>query len=136
MSLDIELRKNGRAVYELDSVSTDDSGGFSVEAIMPGVYDVWVDSSHTLSNIKHNVLLQVGSNPVYMGELQEGDASGDNLVDVDDFGLLKEHFFTPFAAADFNQDGIVDVDDFGLLKLNFGEFGDVVVALMSSDAFR
>ena len=67
-----------------------------------------------------------------MGELQEGDASDDNLVDIDDFGILKTQFGTAGPEADFNQDGVVDIDDFGLLKVNFGESGDVIVTAMPS----
>ena len=112
------------------ATTTDDSGTFSAGPFAPGTYDVRVKSLHTVSNLKRNVVLSSGSNAVYLGELQEGDASDDNIVDIDDFGLLKLHFGTAADEPDFNQDSIVDIDDFGLLKMNFGEFGDVVLTSM------
>ena len=130
MPLDVELRLGGSPAYVFSGVLTDAYGRFSIGGIAPGTYDVWVDHFRTLSNIRRDVVLQPGGNSVDMGELQEGDASGDNLVDIDDFGLLKRGFFTADPTVDFNQDGWVDIDDFGLLKLNFGEYGDVLVTTM------
>jgi len=130
--LDIELRQASVPIYTFTSVSTDQSGDFTIGGIVPGVYDIWLKNFHSLSNLKQNVTINAGANSVDMGELQEGDSSNDNLVDIDDFGILKVQFGTVGPEADFNQDGVVDIDDFGLLKVNFGESGDVIVTAMPS----
>lgn len=128
--LNIALKQGGITIYPFTGVSTDQSGDFAIGGIVPGVYDIWLKNFHSLSNLKQNVTLNVGTNVVDMGELQEGDASDDNLVDIDDFGILKVQFGSAGPEADFNQDGVVDIDDFGLLKVNFGESGDVIVTAM------
>ena len=127
ISVDVELRQAGALMYAFGDVPTDQSGVFSIGGIAIGTYDIWIDNFRTLSNMRADVVLESGITSVYMGELQEGDASGDNLIDIEDFGYLKRSFGTPSPSADFNQDGWVDIDDFALLKLNFGELGDVPV---------
>jgi len=130
--LDIEVRQGGVFTYTFTGVWTDQSGDFTIVGITPGIYDIWLKNFHTLSNLKQNVTLNAGANSVDMGELQEGDANNDNLVDIDDFGILKTQFGSAGPEADFDQSGWVDITDFGLLKENFGEFGDVVVTAMPS----
>ncbi len=52
-----------------------------------------------------------------------GDANGDGLVNLDDFGALKANFGqtdASLAQGDLDGDDSVDLDDFGLLKANFG----------------
>jgi len=129
--LDIEVRNGGVFTYTFSGVTTDQSGDFSVGGITPGIYDIWLKNFHTLSNLKQNVTLNAGPNSVDMGELQDGDASDDNIVNILDFGWLKVQFGTAGPEADFNQDGLVDIVDFGVLKVNFGEMGDVIVTAMS-----
>ncbi len=71
---------------------------------------------------EHQVRLNVGdsSSPVLLP--LPGDANGDRVVDLTDFGILKDNFGagTTRAEGDFNGDGHVDLTDFGLLKLKFG----------------
>jgi len=51
-----------------------------------------------------------------------GDANGDDLVDLNDFGTLKANFGAAGALSqgDFVRDGRIDLNDFGALKANFG----------------
>jgi hypothetical protein len=51
-----------------------------------------------------------------------GDANGDGLVNLADFGILRANFGTGslFSQGDFNRDGIVNLADFGILRANFG----------------
>jgi plastocyanin len=51
-----------------------------------------------------------------------GDANADFVVDLSDFGILKNGFGsgTTRAQGDFTHDGTVDLSDFGVLKENFG----------------
>ncbi len=51
-----------------------------------------------------------------------GDANGDGVVNLADFGILRGEFGQSGTSlfADFNGDGIVNLADFGILRANFG----------------
>lgn len=53
-----------------------------------------------------------------------GDANKDGVVDLQDFGQLKDNFGVTAGATwdlgDFNADGAIDLQDFGILKDHFG----------------
>ncbi len=52
-----------------------------------------------------------------------GDANGDGVVNLADFGILRGNFGASgatFATGDFNGDGLVNLADFGILRANFG----------------
>jgi photosystem II stability/assembly factor-like uncharacterized protein len=63
--------------------------------------------------------------------LPAGDATGDNQINLADFGLLVRYFgvgstnaeWARARRSDFNGDGQVNFDDFGLLAQNFGQVG-------------
>ena len=107
--------------------TTDASGNWSVDGIAPGVYDIEIKGAHTLSNRRANVQVSAGANSGYYGLLLEGDANGDDLVDITDFSLLRVRFFTSDPLSDYNQDGIVDIVDFSILRGNFGRWGPIAV---------
>ncbi|MDZ4783736.1 MAG: PEP-CTERM sorting domain-containing protein [Planctomycetia bacterium] len=56
------------------------------------------------------------------GEIVVGDVNGDEVVDLLDFGVIRDHFRTGAAPAegDLNFDGTVDFDDFQIWKTAFG----------------
>ena len=64
-------------------------------------------------------------------QLPAGDATGDNQINLADFGLMVRYFgATPLRAdwararlSDFDGNGEVNFDDFGLLAQNFGQVG-------------
>jgi hypothetical protein len=52
-----------------------------------------------------------------------GDANGDGIVNLADFGILRANFGRTdalFSQGDFTGDGIVNLADFGILRANFG----------------
>jgi serine protease AprX len=55
--------------------------------------------------------------------LVPGDANFDGAVDLQDFGVLKDHYSGAggWAEGDFNGDGTVDLQDFGILKDHFAQ---------------
>jgi hypothetical protein len=63
-----------------------------------------------------------------MGRMRAGDADNDNVVDIQDFNILKNTFgCAPGSCddrADFNGDSLVEILDFSLLASNFGILGD------------
>lgn len=62
--------------------------------------------------------------------LAGGDANDDNVVNIDDLGILANAFNTSpgdpsyDARADLSCDGQVDIDDLGILANNFNTQGD------------
>ncbi len=110
------------------TVTTDQNGVFTVTGIPAGTYQVRVKNAHTLAS-SFPVTLVAGANTVALGTLREGDADGNNLVNITDFSLLATSFgktqgTTGFNAnADFNEDDIVNVSDFSLLAQNFNQIG-------------
>ncbi|MFO0901031.1 MAG: hypothetical protein U0836_26690 [Pirellulales bacterium] len=57
-----------------------------------------------------------------------GDANFDDVVNLGDFGILKQHFGSGVwrNEGDFTDDDRVDLSDFGLLKENFGRTASAV----------
>ncbi len=113
---------------------TDEQGDFDlVDTFTPGTYDVRVKNVHTLRNLKRNVLLTGGANTLDLGTLREGDANGDNRVNVADFTLLRNAYFSEEGQAnfdprtDFDEDNRINVRDFALLRGNYFAEGDVVI---------
>ncbi len=63
-----------------------------------------------------------------------GDANGDLIVNIADFGLLAGNFNQPgtWESGDFDGNGVVDIFDFGLLAENFnGDFRALAAAAAS-----
>jgi dienelactone hydrolase len=110
------------------ATTTDASGSFTLEGLMPGTYDIRAKNSHTLAN-RQSVNLAPGANVMSFGTLREGDANDDNCVTIADFDILASAFFPGYdPRADFNQDGYVNILDFAMLRENLAACGDPVVA--------
>ncbi len=86
------------------------------------IYVVVSDAYNEEFDVSNNVLsksLSVARN------LCLGDSNSDGVVDLQDFGALKDNFGITggavWAMGDFVSDGNVDLQDFGALKDNFGK---------------
>jgi len=131
-------------VFALAS-GTDESGGFFMEALPPGDYDISVKGLHTLGRRKLGVSLPPGDTAVDWGVLEEGDANNSNVINIFDASLLSAAYGTAEGApgydlrADFNQNGTIDLVDAELLTINFGHEGDITetmsmpMSVISSD---
>ncbi len=101
-----------------DSVSVGDSLGTRVEFR-------WLSADSSFSQV-----------------LPAGDATGDNQINLADFGQLVRYFgantshpeWAGARRSDFNGDGVVNFDDFGLLAQNFGQVGMGVRGLVRKAA--
>ena len=106
------------------------SVGFGLNAIPAGTYDVAVKGRNTLGRVVPNVAVS-GSVSLSAVLLSGGDATGDNAVDIGDFGLLVNAYNGDITVpgsgydtrADFNYDGVVDIADFGVLVNNYNQRG-------------
>lgn len=133
--------KQGASETDFTIPSTDANGYFTVPVgTLPGGTYTWrVKGPHGSAgtNTTPGFLANAGTlaltgEPTVsqeMGLLRAGDASNDNLVDIEDFNLLKSTFgMTPIdpdydPTADFSGDEVVDIADFNLLRGNFGQAG-------------
>ena len=105
-------------------------GSFDVRGVYPDTYYLAVKGYKWLRSV---VPLTVGTTPVSKVQiaLLGGDANGNNVIDIADFGLLVNAYNSDATIAnsgydiraDFNDDGTVDIADFGLLVNNYGLHG-------------
>jgi hypothetical protein len=105
----------------------------SVTGIVAGNYDVTVVSEHTLMNVKQNVAIAGPSTALNMGTLLEGNANDDNIINIQDFGILSASYGKSSGVAgydpraDFDRSGLVNIADFGLLAASYGKTSPVIV---------
>ncbi len=128
----VHLPGDSIPAYKFDALP-DASGAFTVGGVLTGTYDVSARNDHSLRNLWLNFFADAGVNQINLDTLREGDASGDNFVDISDFSLLRSAFFTSNgdpgfdALADFNEDSFIDISDFSLLRSNFFQGGDILL---------
>ena len=106
------------------------NGAFSFAGIPANKYTLWVKGGFYLASA---VPLDAtnGAVTTLAVALDPGDANGDNMADVLDFGALVNAYGAVSGAAgstydpavDFNYDGSVDVLDFGFLVNVYGQSG-------------
>ena len=127
----IILKKDGSVTqtFENVTISSDTNGIYSGTAagIAPDTYDVLVKGPvHLRKLLEADVAFGSGASDFDWSseELPSGDATGDNKVNIQDFGRLAENYLQSVSIADFNLDGIVNIQDFGLLAENYGQEGE------------
>ena len=113
-----------------NTVTTNNSGGFTLENITPGTYKLAVKNGHTLRKVTALVTITSGNNTINVGLLREGDANNDNVVNIFDLSILTNSYgksqgqpgFDP--RVDLNDDGVVNIFDLSLLANNYGMQGE------------
>jgi hypothetical protein len=110
---------------------TDPSGFFTatVTGLPNGVYSWRVKSPKFLANSGTVNLAGATQTNVEMGLMRVGDCNNDNVINVQDFNILKTTFGKALGdpgydpRGDLNGDNAVSVQDFNLQKSNFGMSG-------------
>lgn len=125
-------RPEDYAPYALFGTRADESGVVHLSRpLSPGLWELRVRGTHTLSLVDPWVSVSAGLNAVSLRSLPEGDANADNSVAVEDLSLLAAAFSTHREEpafderVDFNEDGHIDEADLRLLSDNFGRHGDI-----------
>lgn len=123
------------------AAATDARGVFTITAaIEPGVYRLRVKGLHTLGNLLPGTPLTRGVNLVNVGTLKEGDAYGDNSVDLRDVSVLAHAWGATQgqsdfdARADLDEDNAIGSADLALLRANLGLRGDILLAAVAASA--
>jgi len=119
--IDMELRLGGWSIGAWP-VALDQYGVFHT-TIPPKIVDVSVKPTHWL---RKTVTLdaRLGDVDWVPFELANGDASGDNAVNMLDLGLVLTNFATSDPMSDLNGDGSVGLTDIGIVLTNFTMTGD------------
>ncbi len=122
----------GSVLYTVTGTTTNwNSGSKTTDFIVAGGsvpdgnYVLEIKEDTSLSNLKGPITVNAGD-VVYMGELQEGDTTGDGRLLVPDLNLYKSNhpcFDGCSASCDFNGDGLVNVPDANILKTDYPKFG-------------
>lgn len=120
-------------VYKSVNVTTTNTGVFTVTGVDLWDWDIRVKGLHTLANKKLNVTVVTSTAPIDFGLLYEGDADGNNRVNILDFSVLATAYgkqsgqpgFDP--RADFNNNGRIEILDYSLLATNYLMQGDITV---------
>ncbi|TVR89533.1 MAG: hypothetical protein EA411_02095 [Saprospirales bacterium] len=110
----------------LDSV-----GNFSIDGVIAGQYDVFVDvGGYLLKGLAEVIVNQNNLQVLDFGSLTAGDVNGDNNVGQADLDALLEAYNTLETDADYNANadfdcnGKVNIDDLTKLIENKGKTGD------------
>jgi photosystem II stability/assembly factor-like uncharacterized protein len=118
---------NGNAAF-LRTVTLSSTGAFTLPNVPGQSYTLAIKGVKWLQK-DVSVDSTTGATGV-TATLLAGDINDDNVVDLNDFGLLAEAFGSAAGStnwnpnADLNCDGVVDLNDFSLLATNFGASGD------------
>ena len=129
----VVLEQGTSTVVDTYAVTTNSTGGFSfVFDHALGTYDIGVKGSHTLSRLEEDVVIDSATTNVNFGILLEGDCDDNDVININDFGILADAYGSVPASgnwddrADLNGDSAVNIYDFGLLADNYGLLGEMV----------
>ena len=105
--------------------ATDASGNLTFTTGLPdGTYSYQVKGVRDLAN-SGTLTISGGSATVEFGTQRAGDGNNTNVVNAQDFTILRSQFGQsgPGLASDYNNDSTVNAQDFTLLRGNFGASG-------------
>ncbi len=130
VTINVQVRpQGGGTVFYNQNFTTSSSSAFSIPNLPTGTYLFTFKGTHTLAR-QMTLTITTGANIATTSVMLEGDANGNNLVNVSDFSLLATAFGKTSiqvgynALTDFNNDGIVNISDFSLMATNFSKTGD------------
>ncbi len=112
---------NGPAMYT-GKLHPDSGGIATINGLEPGVYSLSISGGHWLKRVVDGVVVN-GVNSVNTS-LTNGDADGDNQINLFDFVVIDSKFNTSDAMADLDGDGKVNLFDYVIIDTTFGAQGD------------
>ena len=129
-----DFRPTDGSVGFTKTIPLGSGGSYTFSDIPAGAYTIHIKGTKWLAK---NISIDASGGNVTNANasLQGGDATGDNTVDIGDFGVLVNAYGTTYdpndltngydIRADFNCDGVVDIGDFGILVNTYGTSGDM-----------
>ncbi|MHB1463135.1 MAG: autotransporter outer membrane beta-barrel domain-containing protein [Armatimonadota bacterium] len=119
-SIDVVI-KQGANVVTTSTAVLDAAAQFKV-GVPAGTYDVLAKSTHWLRVKAADVVVADVDVPVAMAPVN-GDADGDNQVNLFDIVVLDQNFGSSDAMADLDCSGSVNLFDYVIIDQNFGAAG-------------
>ncbi len=110
------------AAHYTGNLVCDSNGKATIDGITPGTYSLTINGSHWLTR-KISQIDVNGTNAVNT-TLTNGDADGNNGVDLFDYVQLDIHWGQTDSMSDLDGDGNVNLFDYVVLDTNFGAKGD------------
>lgn len=107
-------------ITQLSSLLPQSNGNFTLSNYLLPPYDVRISGSHFLTVKATNVYPELSLNV----NLTNGDANGDNQVNLFDLVVLDSKFSSSDALADLDGDGKVNLFDYTIIDSFFGAKGD------------
>jgi hypothetical protein len=125
-----EFRRSGSDEIFTRKATLNNAGNFTMTNVLAGDYTVNVKPAGGLSALVEGVFGGQGDT-ISLGTIsfRNGDATGDNKIDISDLLLLIAHYnaVSPnanyLASVDFNNDGKNDITDLLLLIGNYNQSG-------------
>ncbi|MHB1462820.1 MAG: IPT/TIG domain-containing protein [Armatimonadota bacterium] len=112
---------NGPALYT-GKLHPDSGGIATINGLEPGVYSLSISGGHWLKRVVDGVVVN-GVNSINTS-LTNGDADGDNQINLFDFVVIDSKFNTSDLMADLDGDGRVNLFDYVIIDTTFGAQGD------------
>ncbi len=112
---------DGPALYT-GKLHPDGSGTALINDLEPGVYSVSISGGHWLKRVVNGVVVD-GVNSINT-ILTNGDADGNNQINLFDFVVIDSKFNTSDVMADLDGDGQVNLFDYVIIDTTFGAQGD------------
>ncbi|MHB1462387.1 MAG: SUMF1/EgtB/PvdO family nonheme iron enzyme [Armatimonadota bacterium] len=98
-------------------------GNITITGIRPGGYALNLYGSHWLRRSVSG--LDLSNSNSYASALANGDADGDNMVNLFDIVVLDQNFASSNSMADLDGNGIVNLFDYVIIDVFFGALGDM-----------
>ncbi len=120
-----EAVDDGGQVLATSSATLAADESFSATFTYEGACRVRAKASHWLSDLSPDVTLNSSGPTTIYFQLPNGDATGDNSVDLDDLNrVFIEFLSTDPSDTDLNGSGKVDLPDLNIVFLNFARTGE------------
>ena len=123
---DLTFRVNGGTPFTLPVTFPAGSGAvtYRLTRLSGHVTTLTVKSAWTLRRKFTGLSMVNGQLKSMDFELRAGDLNDSNSININDYAILKAHYFTSDPATDINGDGTVNTADYELMKLNWFGVGD------------
>ncbi|MHB1463136.1 MAG: hypothetical protein ACYC1M_17740 [Armatimonadota bacterium] len=118
-SIELILKSNG-SVYSSETATLDANAQFHFHNLPAGTYELYAKSTHW---VRTKSEVQLSSNTSTTITPANGDADGDNQVNLFDFVVLDINFDKVNVMADLDCDGQVNLFDYVVIDQNFGAAG-------------
>ena len=118
--------KSGANTVQTNAYTLDADGKFVITGLSAGTYDVYAKGSHWVRSKTAGVVVPDEGDVALNIAPVNGDADGDNQVNLFDIVVLDQNFNTANPMADLDCSGSVNLFDYVVIDQNFGAVGEAL----------